>query len=81
MHLYPRSRKIFLNKSVSLAPILTQQTPQATAPVEVRKPQSIYDMDKDVVRMDLEESRYVTKQVTVRKMAAEQPDVYNARNK
>ena len=32
------------------APILTQQTPQATAPVDVRKPQSIYDMDKDVVR-------------------------------
>jgi len=63
------------------APILTQQTPQATAPVEVKKPQSIYDMDKDVVRMDLEESRYVTKQVTVRKTAAEQPDVYNARNK
>lgn len=63
------------------APILTQQTPQATAPVEVRKPQSIYDMDKDVVRMDLEESRYVTKQVTVRKTTAEQPDVYNARNK
>ncbi|MFW2079269.1 DUF2345 domain-containing protein, partial [Acinetobacter sp. ULE_I010] len=61
------------------APILTQQTPQATTPVEVKKPQSIYDMDKDVVRMDLEESRYVTKQVTVRKTTAEQPDVYKTR--
>jgi type VI secretion system secreted protein VgrG len=47
----------------------------------VKKPQSIYNMDKDVVRMDLEESRYVTKQVTVRKTTPEDPDVYSARNK
>ncbi|MCS4300134.1 hypothetical protein FHR28_001123 [Acinetobacter sp. BIGb0196] len=31
--------------------------------------------------MDLEGSRYVTKQVIVRKTIAELPDVYNARNK
>ncbi|MDM1786062.1 type VI secretion system Vgr family protein [Acinetobacter bereziniae] len=63
------------------SPILTQNTSPVSPPQEVKKPQSIYNMDKDVVRMDLEESRYVTKQVTVRKTTPEDPDVYSARNK
>ena len=63
------------------SPILTQNTSPVSLPQEVKKPQSIYNMDKDVVRMDLEESRYVTKQVTVRKTTPEDPDIYSARNK
>jgi len=63
------------------SPILTQNTSPVSLPQEVKKPQSIYNMDKNVVRMDLEESRYVTKQVTVRKTTPEDPDIYSARNK
>ena len=62
------------------APSVTKFSPAVSAQTTAQpKPRS--ELGKDVVRMDLEESRHLTTKVTVRKTQSEEQDIYHARDK